>query len=122
MEEKEYSLEFVNKGKPFKMPSWTVKKHNEVLVELAKLEEPILNDTKLTDEEKKKKRAEIDQQNQFILILKSLREVDESVTKEDLESLHPNDLIALFNAVYLAGSKGIYSANFRKKTDTKEKK
>lgn len=131
MEEKEYSLEFrynkdkvkkFNAGKPFKMPSWTVLKHNELLADVAKLEEPILENEKLTDEQKKKQRAKLDTQYQYLLILKSLREVDGSVTQKDLETLHPNDLVALFNAVYYAGNRGIYSANFRKKTAKKENK
>lgn len=115
------TLNFVNNGKPFKVPNWTVKKHSELAAELANLEEPILANKNLTDEDKKKERAKLDAKYQYLLILKSLKEIDESVTQEDLESLHPTDLVSLFNAVYYAGSKGIYAANFRKKSVKKEK-
>lgn len=96
-----YELPFVNNGKPFKLEPWTVKKHKECLKEIAKYEKDL--------SEKQR-----DEKWQTILILKGLHEVDESVTEEDLDTLHPDDLISLFMAVYYQGKKGIVAKDFRK--------
>jgi len=96
-EKKEYQLPFVNKGKPFVIGKWNVIKHKRVLKEVAKAEE---NNTKLTDEEK-------DELFQDALILLGLREIDESVTIEHLNNMHPQDKKSLFTAVYFSGREGI---------------
>lgn len=89
-----YTLSFVNDGKPFILPAWTVEKHKAVLKELKKYEKNL-------DEK------QLDEKYRNILILTGLHEIDTSVTEDDFESLHPDDLIALFAAVYYQGKKGI---------------
>lgn len=100
-----YNLPFMNKGKDgkskdFTLSKWTVGKHKECLKELSKYEK-----------EPEKIRNE---KWQTILILKGLREVDSSVTEDDLDTLHPNQLSALFAAIYLQGDDGIVAKDFRK--------
>ena len=91
-----YSLPFVNEGKDFTLGNWTVSKQEEVLKETAKLEDT-----------HKGKEKELDVKYRDIIILKGLHEVDESVTVDDLNGMHPDDKIALFAAVYLQGKRGI---------------
>lgn len=90
-----YTLECVNKGKPFVLSSWTVSKHKDVLREVKQWEDKIKDEKKL------------DEKYRHILILRGLNEIDPNVTEADLDNLHPDDLIALFAAVYYAGKQGI---------------
>jgi len=109
MTKKKYSLDFVNKGKPFSMPKWTTKKHKAALEEL-------LKECKgMSDEEKN------DEFNYYV-ILQTLRQVDSSVTVEDVKTLHPEDMIQLFNDVYNAGKTGIYFRQPKKGKSKKTKK
>jgi len=114
MKEKQtkYKLDFVNKGKPFVLSAWTVAKHKDVLREIKEWEDKL-------DEKK------LDEKYRNILILRGLNEVDPNVTEKDLEELHPDDLVALFAAVYYQGKQGILAkVNFPKgrKTPTSSKK
>lgn len=95
---KKYSLPFVNDGKPFDLPKWTIKKHKEVLNYCKQFE-------KLPQEEQ-------DEKYQIKLILTGLKEIDSSISEDDLEELHPDERIQLFMAVYNAGKKGIFSQDF----------
>jgi hypothetical protein len=106
---KKYSLPFVNDGEPFNMPNWTYKKQEEVLKETSKYEKDL-------------KEEELDRKYRNLLILKSLRQVDETVKEEDLEILHPDDKLALFAAVYYAGKRGILSEDFRQREKEKSQK
>jgi len=108
-----YSLPFVNKGKDFTLSNWTVAKHKDVLREVKELEDKIKDEKKL------------DEKYRHILILRGLNEVDPNVTEDDLDTLHPDDLIAIFAAVYYQGKSGIISKkDFRKgqKTQKSSKK
>ena len=112
MEEVEYSIDFVNSGKPFKMPNWTTRKHENALLRLAKFqkEHKDIDDDKLNNEFK------------YFVIHETLSEIDESVSIEDIRNMHPLDLVELFNAVYNAGRKGIIAKkNFQKPTPKKKK-
>jgi len=95
----EFSLDFVNKGKPFKMPKWTVAKHEELL------EKMIEYDKKLESGEIKQK--DYDKIYRATMMLLSLKEIDDTVTMEHLDSMHPDDFIELWTAIYLSGKKGI---------------
>ena len=105
-----YSLPFVNDGKPFELEGWNVKKHKEVLKKVSVFEEK--NDGLSTEDK--------DEYYQNALILRGLKDIDSSVTVDDLDIIHPADRTALFAAIYYQGRKGIlYSekskdANFRK--------
>jgi len=98
-----YNLPFINKGNPFSMPNWTTKKHEAALTEM--LEE--------TEQFKKYKGDKVINQDEvdkiqndyfkYYVILQSLREIDDSVSIDDLIPLHPDTLVQLFNAVYSAG-------------------
>ena len=88
-------LKFINKGKPFTLPSWTVAKHKKVLEEINKLP------TNTSEEDK-------DTEFQFLCIYEGLKELDPNLTLNDIRNLHPTVLIDLFNAVYSEGKCDIY--------------
>jgi len=107
-----YTIPFVNKGKPFYLNKWTVRKHEEVLKETAKYEKELKGEA-------------LDGKYRNLLILKGLHEVDPSVTEDDLLDLHPDEKVALFAAVYLQGKRGILvndDATFRKKSQKSKDK
>lgn len=99
MEGFEYKIPFINKGKPFdKFPIWTADKHEAAYDALVKNTEG-WND---------KKR---DQEWKYYVILETACEMDSETNREELlkklKKMHSEDLIALFNAVYTSGKKGI---------------
>jgi len=102
-----YSLEFVNIGKPFAIPNWTTDKHESTLAKLA---------TDMKDASAKEQEKEF----KHYVIYETLSIVDETgeCTLEKIRNMHPIDLIDMFNAVYGAGRKGIYSKDFRKELET----
>lgn len=83
-----------NKGKPFTLPVWTVDKHEDAL------DECLENTQDMKPEEK-------DKELRYYIILRSLREIDDSITYDLLKIMHPEDLFDLFEAVYSAGKRGI---------------
>jgi len=89
-----YHLDFVNDDKPFTVSNWTTKKHEDALDELVK-------------NEKGKTPKELDKLFRFYVVLQTLREVDETVTIEQVKNIHVEDLVELFNAVYYEGKRGI---------------
>jgi hypothetical protein len=100
-EKQKYEYSFINGGKPFTLEDWDVNKHKAVLKKMANIEEKYSNEgKKLSDDEK-------DQLFQDTLILYGLNDIDSSVTQEQLNTMHPLDKSALFNAIYYAGRKGI---------------
>jgi hypothetical protein len=112
MKKTKYKLPFVLNGKEFTLGNWTVKKHEEVLAETSKFEGKI-------DEK------ELDKKYRTLLILKGLHEIDPNVAEEDLTTLHPDDLLALYAAVYLQGKRGILAEDdnpFREKKGSKNSK
>lgn len=97
-------LKFVNKGKPFILPTWTVAKHKMVLEEISKL-------PKKTSEEDK------DVEFQFLCIYIGLKELDPKLSLEKVKAkMHPAVLGDLFNAVYSEGKCDIYFREKGKKT------
>jgi len=106
---KKYSLKFVNDGKPFVMPKWTVGKHKAAL---AQLNEECKN---MSDEERN------DEFN-FYVIYQTLKQVDSDVSIDAIKELHPEDLILLFNEVYNAGKEGIYFQEGQEKPQKRVKK
>ena len=96
---KQYKLEFINAGSPFFMPQWSVKKHEELLESMIPLDEKL----KLKLIEQK----DYDKQYRLRMILLSLHDIDSKVTELNLQSMHPDDFIDLWLAVYNAGKTGI---------------
>jgi hypothetical protein len=96
---KKYSLLFVNAGKEFSMPTWSVGKHEELLEEMIEFDEQL----------KLKIITQRDYTRKYhtLLILKSLHEIDPKVTEKDLNALHPDDFLELCLTVYNEGKKGI---------------
>jgi len=95
MSKTKYTLEFVNDGKPFELPDWTVKKHEQALDRLIK----------------KHGEAAVDKQDRLLrtyIIYETLVEIDPDVNIEEIENMHPDNQVELFSAVYTAGKKDIH--------------
>ncbi len=95
MSKQKYVLDFVNSGKPFELPNWTVERHESAMARLVK-------DYKDADASKQ------DRLLRNYIIYEALLAVDESVKLDDIQKMHPENLIELFNAVYLEGKKDIF--------------
>lgn len=109
MNEKKFVLPFVNKGKPFTFPIWTVEKHEEALKHIA----DYTNGKKL----------ETFQAERFfkqIVLYSSLHEVDDTVTMDDVKSLHIENLATLADAAYTAGKMDVNFRQPKKKGKKKE--
>ena len=89
-----YHLPFVNDDKPFALERWTNRKQEEVWAEASKYEKTLSEEA-------------LNRKYRKLLILTGLKDVAPDVTENDLEDMHPDDLIALYTAVYLQGKKGI---------------
>lgn len=103
-----YSLKFVNKGKAFAVPNWTTDKHESALAHLA------------ADKDNLPKGKE-DKEFKYYVIYETLSAIDttDECTLDKIKQMHPVDIIDMFNAVYNAGKKGIYSKDFRKELETR---
>ena len=108
MTNKKYSLEIVNNGKPFIMPKWTVKKHR------AALRNTVANTKNMSDEEQQ-------EEFNYYVIYETLKQIDDSITVDDIKNLHPEDMMQLFNDVYNAGKEGIYFREGKKPQPKKKK-
>lgn len=96
-----YEVPFVNDGEAFDFPPWTNRKHKEVLAKVAKYQNDLPE-------------KELDEKYRRVLVLAALKDIDSTVTEDNLDDLHPDDLLSLFTAAYLSGRKGIISKDFRK--------
>lgn len=91
MDEKKIKLSFVNGGKPFFVPHMTVKRQEELM-------ESIIDIEKKYEDEKKK-----NQECNKVIVLKTLQVVDINVTMDDINNMHPEDFIFLFNNIWEVG-------------------
>jgi len=111
MKKIKYTILFVNKGKPFVVPNWTVEKHESAV---ANALEYVKENVKLTD---------IQRENElkYRIIYETLFEIDKTVNIEQIREffVHPDNLVEFFTAVYSAGKKEIY---FRKEEKNPPKK
>jgi len=90
-----YKLKFVNDGKPFIMPDWTVEKHEQLLNEMIPYDEKVKLKVITTEERDKIYR--------ITMILISLKEIDPKVKENDLRKLHPDMFVDLWLSVYNSG-------------------
>jgi hypothetical protein len=93
-----FSLDFVNNGDGFVFPKWTVAMHESAMARMLE------DKPKATSDER-------ESLFRYYVIHESLLQVDENVTLEDVKSLHPENLVILFNSAYTSGKRDIY---FRK--------
>jgi len=96
-------LSFMNKGQPFKLPPMTVKRQEELMEEMVKLEKNI--------EDQEKYNREINKQ----MVLKTLQKVDDSITMEHINNMHPDDYIKLFSLIWGEGRELGDESDFRVK-------
>ncbi len=90
-----YKLKFVNNGKEFVMPDWTVEKHELLLEQMIEYDEKV----KL----KVMTQKEYDKKYRVTMVLISLHEIDKNVTEKDLAKLHPDNFVDLWLSVYNSG-------------------
>lgn len=85
------------------MPDWTVGKHEKLLEMMMPFDEKLrLNVLKKSDYDK------IYREN---MILLSLHAIDKNVNETHLKSMHPDDFVDLWSAVYNSGKRGIVVNN-----------
>ena len=99
----QYKLKFVNGGSPFEMPEWTVGKHEKLLKTMIPFDEKLKLDVL--------KKSDYDKIYRENMILSSLNEIDKNVNETHLKSMHPDDFIDLWEAVYNSGKRGIIVNN-----------
>ena len=85
-------LSFVNDGKPFIVPHMTVKKQEELLEDMTELEKKYKEGT-----------LEYNREVNKYMVLRILQNVDESVTLDNINNMHPDDYIKLFNMFWSGG-------------------
>ena len=98
-----YHLDFVNDDKPFTISNWTTQKHEDALSELVK-------------NEKGKTAKKLDKLFRYYVVLQTLREIDSTVTIEQVKNIHIEDFVKLFEVVYNAGKRGIVFREGKKKS------
>lgn len=111
MKKQKLTISFVNKGDPFEVPNWTVERHESALSKLAKeQQEKKWNDKKASEEFK------------YYVIYETLSEIDESgmCTLEKIRNMHTNNVVELFNIIYLAGKENIYFREGQKTQNNKK--
>ena len=91
MKEKKISLSFVKKGEPFIMPHLTVGKQDEYMEAISKIEK--------NEKDIVKKNREINKQ----MVLKTLQVIDENITIDDINNMHPSDFAYLSDIVWTKG-------------------
>jgi len=111
MKNQKFTLKCVNKGKSFKMPNWTPKKHESALAKLDKAQQKNKWDDKTADREFK-----------YYVVHETLSELDPDCEIEQIRDIHPVTLIELFREVYNAGKENIYYQDFRKGQKTRSVK
>ena len=89
--EKHIKLSFVNGGEEFEVPHLTVLLQERLFEDLIELEKKIKDDKKREREYQK------------ILIMRCLNVVDKKVKLKDINNMHPDDFIKLFNMVWTKG-------------------
>lgn len=95
-----YSLPFINGGKGFVVPNWSVEKH----------EKAIANTIEYTKDKKDLSETQKENELKYHMIYETLLEIDETVDVKDIREYftHPENLVDFFTAVYNAGKKDIY--------------
>lgn len=115
MKKSKYKLSFYKdkKGKPieFTLPKWNMLKQEQVWAETAKYEKEFKDNEDALNRKYRK-----------ILILKGLEGIV-PVTEDDINGLHPDEVAALYLAIYLQGKESILVEEekpFRSKNIKKE--
>lgn len=106
-----YTLPFVNDGKEFVIPDWTIEKHERALA----------NAVEVTEGNKTLSGAQKENELKYAILYETLIEIDETVELEAIRKYftHPENIVEFFNAVYYAGKKDIY---FRQEEKPPKKK
>jgi len=92
MGKEKIKLSFVNDGKPFNIPHMTVKKQEELLEDMVEIEKKYKKDSDKYNRELNK-----------YMIVRTLQNIDENVSLDDINNMHPNDYIVLFNMIWGSG-------------------
>ena len=92
MGKEKLKLSFVNGGKPFATPHMTVKRQEELLEDIIDIE--------------KKYKKNSDKYNREInkyMVMRVLKNIDDSITIDDINNMHPDDYVLLFDKIWNSG-------------------
>jgi len=92
MGEKKIKLSFVNDGKPFTIPHMTVTAQENLLEDIVELEKKHEKDSEIYNRELNK-----------CMVVRVLQGIDDSITVKDINNMHPDDYIRLFNMIWSSG-------------------
>ena len=92
MSEKKISLSFVNNGEPFILKGITVERQEQLMDEMVKLEKKYKDKPNIYTREVNK-----------ILVLKTLQVVDDKISLQDINNMHPEDFMKLFTMIWNNG-------------------
>ena len=82
----------MNEGKAFVLPHMTVEGQEKLLEITEKLKEKCKNNTKKYNREYNKQ-----------TVLYTLKTIDKNITIENINKMHPNDYVILFNTIWEKG-------------------
>jgi len=99
---KKIKLSFVNNNEEFVVPHMTVKKQEELLDDMTQIEKTM----KTTDP---KYNREVNKH----MVKRVLQTIDPSVDIDDINNMHPDDYIDLFNMIWSGGRELGDKGNFR---------
>ena len=105
---KKIKLSFVNDSEPFMVPHMTVKKQEELLDDMTQIEKTM----KPTDP---KYNREVNKH----MVKRVLQTIDPGIDIEDINNMHPDDYIELFNMIWSGGRELGDAANFRQQKKKK---
>jgi len=87
---KKIKLSFVNDGKEFILPAMTVEKQELLMEEMVPLEKDIAIENRNREMNKR-------------MVLNILKEIDDTVTLDQINKMHPDDYIFLFTKIWNSG-------------------
>lgn len=97
-------LSFVNNGKEFVVPYMTLKKQEELQEDAVELEKKYKDGSKEYIREINKH-----------MVARVLQTIDPSVSIENINNMHPDDYIFIFNKIWMEGRELGESRDFRQK-------
>jgi hypothetical protein len=106
-------LSFMNDGKPFDIPHMTVKSQENLLEDMVGIEKEYKKDSEKYNREVNKH-----------MVLRVLQGIDNSVSLDDINNMHPDDYLTLFNLIWSSGRElsddGKFLGEREEATDKKE--
>jgi len=100
--DKKIKLSFVKGNSEFEVPKMTVRRQEELMDTVKELK---IDETK--------EQVRFNREFNKYMILKSLQAVDPKVTLEDINNMHPDDFLYVFNCIWNSGREIRSDKNFQ---------